>query len=168
MVYPANYFSSAPKEAAIGILSYEAEASSLLESLVKVGYTGTVFGGDSWSRSTAQIAGMKSQLKELCIINALSYDVSDSSPANKRFVKDFRVQYRREPTDVAALAFDTATAISIASGKCMNKPSVVMRSCLLTELRLVDFFGASGRVRFDAIGSRSGGAQLQVSLPCKG
>lgn len=49
-----------------------------------------------------QVAANLGLLKDICIVNPVSYDATSSSSQNRKFITDYKRRFTETPSDVAA------------------------------------------------------------------
>lgn len=80
---------------------------------------------------------------------APKFDPKSPEPAVKAFVEKYHAKFGETPTVYAAQAYDGLIAV----GKALKKCGGPVPDCIPTELRKVDFPGASGQIKFDNDGN---------------
>lgn len=141
------------KNKVIAIFTDEFEALSLIHLLVSKGFRGDIVGGDSWSVQSLKLEEKKDILKNICLINSLSYDRDEKSQNNQQFKLNYNNLYKDKPTDLSALGYDVGLVLEFARAKCINQKS--LSDCIKKEIYAINLKGVTGQVSFENDGGRT-------------
>lgn len=148
----SNSISIDSKDKVVAIFTDEVEALSLIETLNKKGFTGTLIGGDSWSIQTLNLKKRDDILDNICLINSLSYNRSKNSKLNLNFKKKYLAKYGKEPSDLAALGHDIGLILKSIYPKCATNKDI--KTCLTNKLYSFKGSGVTGQISFESDGGR--------------
>lgn len=143
------------KSSSIAIFTDEFEGLSLIKNLHINNFKGVIMGGDSWSVQNLNLTEEKELLKNICIINSLSYDRRVQSPENNRFKVKYQKIYNETPGDLSALAFDIRSILASISKSCGEIDKIEdRRSCIKNNIYKSKMSGTSGLLQFENDGGR--------------
>jgi branched-chain amino acid transport system substrate-binding protein len=128
----------------IYVPGYHEEVKRIVIQMRKLGFTVPVLGGDGWD-SPELTLGAKQEFNNTYFTNHFSSE--DSTPAVQTFVEKYKLRYRKDPDNMAALGYDAANVLADAIKRAQCEDQKKIRDAIASTK---DFPGVTGNITINA------------------
>ncbi|MDD7266901.1 MAG: ABC transporter substrate-binding protein [Lachnospiraceae bacterium] len=113
----------------------------------EIGITARLLGPDGWDGIIAQFGDDKDKLKEVDgVVFTNHYSVADTNERIQTFVKNYKAQYKEEPSAFSALSYDSVYLLKEA----IEKAGSTDKAAVAKAIKEMKFSGLTGDLSFDA------------------
>lgn len=133
------------------------ESALIMKQARAAGITAPFLGGDTWE--TSQFIEVGKDAVEGCVFSTFFAPEGVSSDLQKTFLKEYDVQYHKEPSADAALGFDAYRLALNAIERAASLDTEKIRDALAAT---VDFKGVAGNITLDENGDATKSAFIKT------